>query len=245
MKRSAVWKWSVLLLTPALFALLSCRNVPDVRPYREPPPANLSRTNLDYADTDAFDALFESALVNQDPVIVIRTGQEKPEWEGRLNAWIAAWNRGGKVETATSGQQVRGQAPLPKVVVDGESIREFRFLVEGFMDRVENLARTGSAWWAEERVRNRHVALLRPYNLHFHLAEDRTILLIFFNGRYPSEYRAALPAIADTIGDDEAHGRARAFTCSRCKTTNRAARAVGEGNRDGAPVRPQAILSFE
>src|SRR5262249_51245887 len=51
-------------------------------------------TSIDYLDADAFAAVFEAALVKQAPAIIVRTGHTKPDWSGRLNAWIAAWNRG-------------------------------------------------------------------------------------------------------------------------------------------------------
>src|SRR5206468_887030 len=100
----------------------------------------------------------------------VRTGRDRPDWGGRLNAWIAAWNAGGK----GPGRTARGQAPLPGVpgvVLSGEGVRELRLLVDGLMTRVEELAKATSAWWSEERVRSRRVALLRPYNLRFHRGE--------------------------------------------------------------------------
>src|SRR5262245_19664651 len=60
------------------------------------PPASLSPTCIGYVDADGFDAILESALINQDPIIVIQTNNDKPDWDGRLNAWIAAWNMGGR-----------------------------------------------------------------------------------------------------------------------------------------------------
>src|SRR5205807_7926716 len=120
---------------------------------------------LDYTDNDAFDALFEAALVNQDPGIVVRTQRQTPDWGARLNAWIAAWNQGGRSRSA------RGQAALPRVVIDGDSIREFRLLVSGLLDRIEEAAQAGSAWYSDQRQRSRRIALLRPYNLRFHKGE--------------------------------------------------------------------------
>jgi hypothetical protein len=245
MKPSVAWKMFSFLVAAALVVSTSCRHTTDSRPYREPPPSSVKPTTLEYTDADAFDALFESALVNQDAVIVIRTGREKPDWDGRLNAWIAAWNLGGKVAAGGDRPKVRGQAPLPKVV-DGDSIREFRLLVESLMDRVEVLARGGAAWWAEERVRSRRIALLRPYNLHFHLAEDQTIQLIFFNGRYAEQIKEAVPAIADAIGDDEPHGRPRCFTCSRCKCVGRAASGfVAPDDAGSHPAQAAVSIGFE
>jgi hypothetical protein len=198
---------------------------PESRPAPEPPPPGVRPTNFDYADTDAFDALFESALVNQDPVIVVHTGRSKPDWDGRLNAWIAAWNRGGTV--GQPGRAARMQAPLlGGVPVDGDSIREFHSLIDDLMDRVEDLAAKGSAWYAEERTRSRRIALLKPYNLRFHVDEDRHIQLIFFNGDYSQYYPAFVIAIAAADTEEPARW-SRTFECSRCK------RRRGEENPDG------------
>src|SRR5262249_45471656 len=142
---------------------LGCRSTPETRPHRDPPPAGIQATVLDFVDTDGFDALFEASLVNQDPVIIVRTENDRPNWPGRLNAWIAAWNRGGKVER----QVVRGQIPVPSV--DADTLREFRFLVDSLVDHAEEIAKAGASWWHEERLRSRRVALLRPYNLRFHI----------------------------------------------------------------------------
>jgi hypothetical protein len=172
-------------------------------------------TDIDYVDTDGFDELFESALVNQDPVIVIHTGKTKPDWDGRLNAWIAAWNRGGPVTTPLT---VRGQIPLPGVKLDEGTLREFRLLVGNLMDRVEELARDGTAWWAEERVRSRRVALLKPYDLRFHLGAEGDIDLVFFNGNYASYYPDFVQSLTGATADaDEPREWTRGFRCSRCK----------------------------
>ncbi len=205
----------MLLLLGALALLLAagCSTQKATRPSVEPPPPGITPTRLDYVDADAFDALLESALVNQDPVIVIQTGRAQPDWGPRLNAWIAAWNRGGRVD---AGRKVRAQ--LPQVVVDGDSIREFRLLIEGLMARVEDGVKERSAWWAEERVRNRRVALLRPYNLRFHLDEDGLIQLILFNGRYSQYHREFVQALAGEGQDWQ-----RGWFCSRCKPARKEA----------------------
>jgi hypothetical protein len=197
------------------------------RPYRDPPPAGIRATPIDYVESDAFDTLFESALVNQDPVIVVRTTHSRPDWGDRLNAWIAAWNMGGRVEAGGGKRTVRMQAPLPKVVIDGDSIREFRLLVDDLMNRVEDLARARSAWWAESKVRSRRVALLKPYNLRFHLDEQEHIQLIFFNGRYAEYYQEFMRSIVRT---EEADGWVRGVTCSHCKQSiSRAPESPGSG----------------
>ncbi len=182
------------------------------RPAQPPPPPDLRPTRLDYVDTDAFDQLLESALVNQDPVILIQTTYAKPDWGPRLNAWIAAWNRGGQVRG--DGRTARGQAPgLPQVVVDGDSIREFRLLVESLMDRIEDRVKGGADWWEDVRVRNSRVALLRPYNLRFHLGADGAIQLILFNGRYAEYHRDFVRSIGGSDGDEWQ----RTYLCSACK----------------------------
>jgi|GEM_PF-2335312 len=186
----------------------------DLRPYHDLPPADIKATRIDYVDADAFDVVLETDLTNQDPVILIQTSYQKPEWGGRLNGWIAAWNLGGKVDANKEKRTLRFQ--IPAVTVDKDSIREFRLLVGGFMDRVDQLAKDTSVWWSEEKVRNRRIALLKPYNLRFNQDEDGNIQLIFFNGRYARYYEDFMTKVARADGDAEA-GWTRAFTCSRCK----------------------------
>jgi hypothetical protein len=193
------------------------------RPPVAPPPPDVRPTRIDYADSDAFDAVLESALVAQDPVIVVQTAHQRPDWGPRLNAWIAAWNRGGRVET---GKTIRGQAPvLPPV--DGNTVREFRLLVEGLMDRIEERVRERSEWWAEEKIRERRVELLRPYNLRFHLGADGIIQVIWFNGRYARYHRDFVRSLTDEDGGEEWQ---RCLTCSHCKE-----RAPREACREGEP----------
>ena len=191
----------------------------DLRPYRDMPPADIKATRIDYVDADAFDVVFETALTNQDPVIVIQTPYERPEWGGRLNGWVAAWNLGGKVDAEKEKRILRFQ--IPAVTVDKDSIREFRLLVSGFMERVEQLAKDTSAWWSEEKVRNRRIALLKPYNLRFNQDEDGNIQLIFFNGRYARYYNDFMTKVARADTGEEENW-SRAFTCSRCKAKQNA-----------------------
>lgn len=200
-----------LLVFVLVLAALSCRTPP--RPYVEPPPPGVRPTTIDYTDTDGFDALFETALVSQDPAILISTTHVQPDWGPRLNAWIAAWNRGGKV--GPPPRTVRGQAP--SVTVDGENLREFRLLIEGLMDRVEDIAARQSAWWAEERTLSHRVALLRPYNLRFHRDEEKRIQLIFFNGNYAPSYPDFMKAVVRAEGDEPMEW-SRTMRCSWCRT---------------------------
>jgi hypothetical protein len=182
----------------------------------DPPPPDLTPTRIDYVDADGFDALLESALVNQDPAIIVQTQHAKPDWGDRLNAWIAAWNMGGRVTPGT----VRMQAPLvPEVVVDGDSIREFRLLVEGLMGRLGDGTRTGLMWLAEEKTRTRRVKLLKPYNLRFHMDEDGFIQLVLFNGRYAEHHGAFVRALG---GADAGAEWQRSYECSLCSHPRRA-----------------------
>jgi hypothetical protein len=201
----------------AMSALLSGCKEQALRPLREPPPSGVRATDIDYVDGDGFDTLFESALVNRDPVIVIHTSYQKPEWGARLNAWIAAWNQG----TVAPGRTVRSQ--IPAVTIDGNSIREFRLLVDDLMNRVEGLARTGSTWWAQERVRSRRVTLLKPYNLRFHMDEEQQIRLIFFNGEYASYYREYMRSVTRSEWQQE---WSRDFECTECKRAKETADKV-------------------
>ncbi len=154
---------------------------------------------VDYAESEAFDLFLETALVSRQPVIIVQTAFNKPEWGSRLNAWIAAWNS----SRQTPGLRSRGQLPpVPSVVVDGDSIREFRLLIDGLMGRVEESARAGGHWWAERHTRERRVTLLRPYSLRFHLGADGHIQLIFFHGDYAAQHKDVVRALADPVGDE-------------------------------------------
>jgi hypothetical protein len=199
----------------------SCSLWRTTRPQLDPPPPEVRPTRIEYTDTEAFDALLESALVNQDPAILIQTRYTTPEWGDRLNAWIAAWNLGGRVASSEAGK-VRMQSPfVPKIVVDGDSIREFRLLIEGLMDRLDERTRKGLSWLAEERVRDRRVKLLKPYNLRFHMDEDGQIEIILFNGRYADYHRDFVRSLGGEGEEWE-----RTYVCSLC------------ASRPPAPARP-------
>jgi hypothetical protein len=217
MSRWLIGCFSGAILIAAAALLSGCKEQ-SLRPLQEPPPSEIRPTDIDYVDADGFDSLFESALANRDPVIVIHTTFEKPEWGARLNAWIAAWNAGGSV---TAGRTARGQ--IPGVTINGESIREFRLLVDDLMNRVESAARTSSTWWAEDRVRSRRVTLLKPYNLRFHMDEEKKIRLIFFNGDYASSYKGYMESVTHLECQEE---WCRNFECSECRQKNEAANKV-------------------
>lgn len=208
-------RWLLSAVSLLCAALISCRSVRTTRPYREPPPPDIRPTVLDFVDSEGFDELFESVLTNQDPVIVVQTGSTQPDWGPRLNAWIAAWNRGGRV-AEENGRRVRMQAPLSPVTINGETLREFRLLIDDLMKRVEDTARRGSSWWAVERIQRHRIALLRPYSLRFHLDEDKKIQLIFFNGKYSRYYREFMEAMA-LHGPEEPEEWTRCVQCSHCE----------------------------
>ncbi|SRR5579883_632552 len=211
-RRRGWFGWAIFLLC---LSALSCRNSRNVRTYHAPPPADIKPTVLQYVETDAFDELFESVLTNQDPVILIQTDTSRPDWGPHLNAWLAAWNQGGKVVDEPR-RRVRMQSPLAPTAVNGETIREFRLLVDDLMKRVEDVARRGSSWWTEERTQRRRVELLKPYSLRFHMDENQKVQLIFFNGRYARYYREVMEAMELSAVED-ADGWSRAVTCSHCK----------------------------
>jgi hypothetical protein len=232
MTRRLTRRWFVLAVPLLCLGTLGCRNARNTRPYRDPPPADITPTVIEYVDADGFDALFESALTNQDAVILIQTGTSQPDWGPRLNAWIAAWNRGGKV-VDTPRTRVRMQGPLP-VPVSGETVRELRLLIDDLMTHLEDAARVGSSWWTEERTQRRRVALLKPYSLRFHLDEDKNIQLIFFNGMYSRYYRQFMDSIA-THDPDEAEEWSRDVKCSCCKKKALGTTAQRTSVRSGSP----------
>lgn len=215
------------LLLGAVVALTSCRAFQTLPDHAPPDGPDITPTRIDYVDSDGFDAVLENALVNQDPVIVVRTGRPQPDWDGRLNAWIAAWNRGGH-NSRRSGRRAEGEAPPPrtargqaalgKVPLDGDSIREFRLLVGGLLDRTEDLAQSSASWWAEERARSRRVGLLKPYSLRFHKDEDDLIQLVFFHGYYASYYPRYVQLLTRAAAlKMEEQQWTRSLECSCCK----------------------------
>jgi hypothetical protein len=233
MIRNPTRRWLVLAIPLLCISTLSCRNTRTTRTYHAPPPPDIKPTVIDYVETDAFDAVFESALTNQDPVILVQTDTAQPDWGPRLNAWIAAWNRGGKVVEG-GRRSARMQAPLP--AVNAETLHEFRLLIADLMKRVDDLALRGSSWWAEERTQRRRIALLKPYSLRFHLDEDKKIRLIFFNGEYSRHYREIMDAMA-LRDPDEPDEWCRGMTCSGCKGEvkgSTAQRTRAHGSREEA-----------
>lgn len=211
-------RWLILAIPLLALLALSCRNVRNVRTYHAPPPQDIKPTVLNYVETDAFDELFETVLTSQDPVILIQTETSRPDWGPRLNAWIAAWNQGGKVVDEPQ-RRFRMQAPLGALAppaVNGDTVREFRLLIDDLMTRAEDLARRGSSWWSEERIQRRRIALLKPYSLRFHLDDRQKIQLLFFNGRYARYYQEVMDAMAMNCAEDT-EGWSRVVTCSHCK----------------------------
>lgn len=183
------------------------------KPAQPSAPPDLTPVTVDYTDTDGFDSVLEAALVDEAPIIIVQTEQTKPDWEGRLNAWIAAWNMGGKNRTRT----IRGQSPsLP---LDAESLGQLRELIFGLLDRIEVAAEKGSTWWANERMRSRRVTLLRPYSLRFHRDADGPIRLVFFHGAYASYYSTFLRSLMGEPGMTE-ESWTRTVECSRCQKTH-------------------------
>jgi hypothetical protein len=185
------------------------------KPAQPPAMPDLTPVVVDYTDNDGFDTVFEAALVDQAPVIIVRTENIKPDWEGRLNAWIAAWNRGGKNRART----LRGQSPLGGLP-NADGLKELRLLINGLLDRVETVAEKSATWWANERERTRRVGLLKPYSLRFHREGESPIRLIFFHGSYASYYPTFMRSLMKepAMADEE---WSRTVECSRCMKANR------------------------
>ncbi len=141
------------------------------RPYVAPPTAEAlhAATVIPYYDSEAFDAMLEAALTRQDPVIVIQTATSEPDWSGRLNAWIAAWNEGGPVQpppqTKSKGIGLPRLGPKSVIELPPNTAEEARLLIEGEIDRIERLARESVAWWRDEQKRKARAAMLKPYVL--------------------------------------------------------------------------------
>src|SRR4051794_20820219 len=99
--RSVMKRYLWAALVP-LLVLFGCQLL---GPSREPLPKDgmpdLAPVFVEYIDSDAFDNQFEAHLVAREPAIVIRTENSRPDWQGRLNAWVAAWNRGGASRART------------------------------------------------------------------------------------------------------------------------------------------------
>lgn len=218
-----------LLLIPAVLILAGCSLLRQDNPVDDTNGPDITPTRMDYVDTDAFDVLLETALVNQDPVILIRTGHAQPDWSGRLNAWIAAWNRSERAHRKRPGlraegepenePKIRGQIPdLSHLPFDAQSIRELRLLVSGLLDRIEDRAQAGASWWQEERARSRRVSLLRPYNLRFHQDDAKNIQLILFHGQYSSYYPRFMQLLmnGEMKPEDSSWTRSLECSCSRC-----------------------------
>ena len=110
---------------------------------------------------------------------------------------------------------MRGRWPIPSIVVDGDSIREFRLLVNSLMNRVDDVARDGSNWWTEERTRSRRNNMLKPYNLRFHMGDNGTIQMVFFNGSYSQYYKTYMQKL---IPCRRGSGRlVKNLDCTKCK----------------------------
>src|SRR5262249_13899028 len=123
--------WAALVLAACL-GVVSCRTAPSRNESAGPTDAVVP-TVIQYVDSDGFDNVLESALVNQDAAVIVRTTHDKPDWGPRLNAWIAAWNRGGRARSRTA----RGQAPGARGGIDGARLRQVPPVGDGVRGPVE------------------------------------------------------------------------------------------------------------
>ena len=240
-KRRRVFVLGIPLLC---LAALSCRSVRNTRTYHAPPPPDVQPTILAYVETDAFDNLFETVLNSRAPVILIQTDTSQPDWGPHLNAWLAAWNRGGQV-VDEARRRVRMQAPLSPTVVNGETLREFRLLIDDLMTRSRGRERVEAHRGGPKSACScRRIELLKPYSLRFHLDADQKIQLVFFNGQYARYYSEIMDAMS--MNDQEDNEWSRTVTCSHCKekavgTTMQRTRACGWRNdKTNAPARSES-----
>jgi hypothetical protein len=153
------------------------------RPYVPPPPreALQTATAIPYTDSEAFDVLLEAALNRGDPVIVIQTSSPQPDWSGRLNAWIAAWNAGGPVRAAserTKGPGSGEKAFVAPGALPPDTAAETRKFLEGQIDRMERLARESVSWWRDEQRRKARVSMLHPYVLRIERGQQDQLQVV-------------------------------------------------------------------
>lgn len=161
--RTAVFRASLLSLGVLAMAPCGCTILPT-----KPPPAPVlqpsspspkAATVLPYADTEAFDLVFEAALRRGDAVIVVQTGQKGLEWQGRLNAWVAAWN-----EAAPLRERDRASRSLVELPAD--TAQQTATLINSQIDRIEGMAKRTVDWWRDTHRRKDRAALLRHYALN-------------------------------------------------------------------------------
>jgi hypothetical protein len=184
--------WRVIVAGLLSLSLVGCGSNSPSRPDKPSPSEDdrKSATVIDYVDSDAFDGLLEAAINRQDSIIVVQTASTKPDWQGRLNAWIAAWNAGGKVQKDEGlwlkNVRIMSEATAPnasKVVVvelPPDTAAEARKLVQGEIDRIERLAREGVDWWKDERTKAKRVESLRPYLFIFEKDANKQYQVIFY-----------------------------------------------------------------
>jgi hypothetical protein len=146
-------------------------------------------TVIEYEDSDAFDGLLEAAITRPDQVILVQTKNSSPDWQGRLNAWIAAWNEGGKVKKGDNlfyktvrilQRKKEPNTSEVSVKVPDNTATEIRSFVEGQMDRIERLGRETVDWWKDNRKKTHRVELLKPYQFIFEKGSDGYYQIIFY-----------------------------------------------------------------
>lgn len=165
-----------LLLFACALQSEGCRNNKEER-IRVPLPAQVDLVQtpaIDYADSEAFDAVLLAALIRQDRIIVVQTPNAQPDWSGRLTAWIAAWNKGPPVQDPQVSS-TRSLIDLPP-----DTTRETHKVVVEEMDRIERLARESVAWWQEEQKRQARIEMLKPYMFCVKRDEKQRLQVVFY-----------------------------------------------------------------
>jgi hypothetical protein len=93
----------------------------------------------------------------------------------------------------------------------------------------------------EERVRSRRIALLKPYDLRFHVGTNGDIDLVFFNGKYASSYPEFVRNLLGENGqEDDSPEWTRAVRCSRCQRSRERNEPLAD--RAGVPRTPGASV---
>lgn len=168
--------WYVVLLV-----LIGC-GTPQ-RTYQPPPPPNYPDREIPFEDSNAFDSLLETLLINQTPVIRIVLDTTTPDWPDRLVVWLRAYRDGGQVAAPTGKG---GLSSLLWLAANATSSTEAREALEATFDRLEETTTAVATWWSNERERQRRIELLRAYIIDVERSArhgDRFVVTLY-NGRY-------------------------------------------------------------
>lgn len=136
---------------------------------------------IDYVEDDSFDTTLEAYFRKKTPILVIQTLSTKPNWNGRLNAWLAAWNAGADAHPKPSPEESRMKlAQRGLIDFPPDAAEQTRILIEDQIIRIEEAAKQGVRWWRDEQKRKDRTDLLKPYVLEFHRDANQRYQLVFY-----------------------------------------------------------------